>query len=128
MGDQPIEREDWQCNKEKSAELTAHFTDGGSDLDPAPDYEAAVPELEEKEDVIYMEGSLVEPTLVKFGSYVRDLGVWEVKKEDLKEKEFKTLLKYKSCYASLEDVCNNKYMSFDDKRELVGEERRYKHR
>lgn len=74
----------------------------------------------EKSDLIYIEGPKREPTFTKFGKYNDDYGVWELSKAIIKDnKELHPLVKYKTCYATLDDVDGCKYLSNADKRELT---------
>lgn len=74
----------------------------------------------EKSDLIYIEGPKREPTFTKFGKYNDDYGVWELSKTIIKDnKELHPLVKYKTCYATLDDVDGCKYLSNADKRELT---------
>lgn len=74
----------------------------------------------EKSDLIYIEGPKREPTFTRYGTYNEEYGVWELSKTVIKDnKELHPLVKYKTCYATLDDVDGCKYLSNADKRELT---------
>ena len=74
----------------------------------------------EKSDLIYIEGPKREPTFTRYGKYNEEYGVWELSKTVIKDnKELHPLVKYKTCYATLDDVDGCKYLSNADKRELT---------